>query len=175
MSGKATAATQMAIETMAWATNYCGTFYVGCLSARSNPSLKRGSWSVRSPSGRDIASGRAAVPQWLYSIAKRWSTRSTGEPHTKGCSDRDRDRQHVDRAVFQLGDFAQRVERGVGEQVGRGFGVGERDEGGVGRHARVQPHRQVSILQPLFRGNFLDPSLLDEIKKHGYSAKLAGG
>ncbi|MCZ6623746.1 MAG: UbiD family decarboxylase [Deltaproteobacteria bacterium] len=29
---------------------------------------------------------------------------------------------------------------------------------------RVQPHRQISILQPLFRGNFLDPSLLDEIK-----------
>ena len=29
---------------------------------------------------------------------------------------------------------------------------------------RVQPHRQVSILQPLFRGNFLDPSLVDEIK-----------
>jgi UbiD family decarboxylase len=27
---------------------------------------------------------------------------------------------------------------------------------------RVQPHKQVSILQPLFRGNFLDPSLLDE-------------
>lgn len=29
---------------------------------------------------------------------------------------------------------------------------------------RVQPHRQISILQPLFRGNFLDPSLVDEIK-----------
>lgn len=29
---------------------------------------------------------------------------------------------------------------------------------------RVQPHLQVSILQPLFRGNFLDPSLVDEIK-----------
>lgn len=29
---------------------------------------------------------------------------------------------------------------------------------------RVQPHCQVSILQPLFRGNFLDPSLVDEIK-----------
>ncbi len=29
---------------------------------------------------------------------------------------------------------------------------------------RVQPHRQISILQPLFRGNFLDPSLMDEIK-----------
>lgn len=29
---------------------------------------------------------------------------------------------------------------------------------------RVQPHQQVSILQPLFRGNFLDPSLVDEIK-----------
>lgn len=29
---------------------------------------------------------------------------------------------------------------------------------------RVQPHRQVSILQPLFRGSFLDPSLADEIK-----------
>src|SRR3990170_2138138 len=29
---------------------------------------------------------------------------------------------------------------------------------------RVQPHLQVSILQPLFRGDFLDPSLLDEIK-----------
>jgi 2,5-furandicarboxylate decarboxylase 1 len=32
---------------------------------------------------------------------------------------------------------------------------------------RVQPHRQVSILQPLFRGNFLDPSLVDEIKTSG--------
>ena len=32
---------------------------------------------------------------------------------------------------------------------------------------RVQPHRQVSILQPLFRGNFLDPSLTDEIKTSG--------
>src|SRR5574341_2155553 len=32
---------------------------------------------------------------------------------------------------------------------------------------RVQPHRQISILQPLFRGNFLDPSLLDEIKTSG--------
>jgi 2,5-furandicarboxylate decarboxylase 1 len=32
---------------------------------------------------------------------------------------------------------------------------------------RVQPHKQVSILQPLFRGNFLDPSLLDEIKTSG--------
>lgn len=29
---------------------------------------------------------------------------------------------------------------------------------------RVQPHLQVSILKPLFRGDFLDPSLLDEIK-----------
>jgi len=29
---------------------------------------------------------------------------------------------------------------------------------------RVQPHHQVSILKPLFRGNYLDPSLLDEIK-----------
>ena len=29
---------------------------------------------------------------------------------------------------------------------------------------RVQPHLQVSILKPLFRGNFLDPSLVDEIK-----------
>ncbi len=29
---------------------------------------------------------------------------------------------------------------------------------------RVQPHAQVSILKPLFRGNFLDPSLMDEIK-----------
>jgi 2,5-furandicarboxylate decarboxylase 1 len=32
---------------------------------------------------------------------------------------------------------------------------------------RVQPHAQVSILQPLFRGNFLDPSLMDEIKTSG--------
>ena len=32
---------------------------------------------------------------------------------------------------------------------------------------RVQPHKQISILQPLFRGNFLDPSLLDEIKTSG--------
>jgi 2,5-furandicarboxylate decarboxylase 1 len=32
---------------------------------------------------------------------------------------------------------------------------------------RVQPHRQISILQPLFRGNFLDPSLTDEIKTSG--------
>ena len=32
---------------------------------------------------------------------------------------------------------------------------------------RVQPHQQVSILQPLFRGNFLDPSLVDEIKTSG--------
>jgi len=32
---------------------------------------------------------------------------------------------------------------------------------------RVQPHLQVSILQPLFRGNFLDPSLVDEIKTSG--------
>jgi 3-polyprenyl-4-hydroxybenzoate decarboxylase len=32
---------------------------------------------------------------------------------------------------------------------------------------RVQPHRQVSILQPLFRGNLLDPSLVDEIKTSG--------
>jgi 2,5-furandicarboxylate decarboxylase 1 len=32
---------------------------------------------------------------------------------------------------------------------------------------RVQPHCQVSILQPLFRGNFLDPSLMDEIKTSG--------
>jgi UbiD family decarboxylase len=32
---------------------------------------------------------------------------------------------------------------------------------------RVQPHCQVSILQPLFRGNFLDPSLVDEIKTSG--------
>lgn len=29
---------------------------------------------------------------------------------------------------------------------------------------RVQPHRQVSILEPLFRGNTLDPSLQDQIK-----------
>jgi UbiD family decarboxylase len=29
---------------------------------------------------------------------------------------------------------------------------------------RVQPHRQVSILAPLFRGNTLDPSLQDQIK-----------
>ena len=29
---------------------------------------------------------------------------------------------------------------------------------------RVQPHLQISILQPLFRGNVLDPSLVDEIK-----------
>lgn len=29
---------------------------------------------------------------------------------------------------------------------------------------RVQPHLQVAILKPLFRGDFLDPSLLDEIK-----------
>ncbi len=29
---------------------------------------------------------------------------------------------------------------------------------------RVQPHLQVSILGPLFRGDFLDPSLLEEIK-----------
>ncbi len=29
---------------------------------------------------------------------------------------------------------------------------------------RVQPHLQVSILQPLMRGDFLDPSLLEEIK-----------
>ncbi|MEK7341788.1 MAG: UbiD family decarboxylase [Candidatus Binatota bacterium] len=32
---------------------------------------------------------------------------------------------------------------------------------------RVQPHQQVSILKPLFRGNYLDPSLLDEIKTSG--------
>jgi UbiD family decarboxylase len=32
---------------------------------------------------------------------------------------------------------------------------------------RVQPHCQISILQPLFRGNFLDPSLVDEIKTSG--------
>ena len=32
---------------------------------------------------------------------------------------------------------------------------------------RVQPHAQVSILKPLFRGNYLDPSLLDEIKTSG--------
>ena len=32
---------------------------------------------------------------------------------------------------------------------------------------RVQPHLQISILQPLFRGNFLDPSLVDEIKTSG--------
>ena len=32
---------------------------------------------------------------------------------------------------------------------------------------RVQPHLQVSILKPLFRGNFLDPSLVDEIKTSG--------
>jgi len=32
---------------------------------------------------------------------------------------------------------------------------------------RVQPHRQVSILKPLFRGNMLDPSLEDEIKTSG--------
>jgi len=32
---------------------------------------------------------------------------------------------------------------------------------------RVQPHRQVSILKPLFRGNMLDPSLDDEIKTSG--------
>ena len=32
---------------------------------------------------------------------------------------------------------------------------------------RVQPHIQVSILQPLFRGNLLDPSLVDEIKTSG--------
>lgn len=32
---------------------------------------------------------------------------------------------------------------------------------------RVQPHQQVSILQPIFRGNFLDPSLVDEIKTSG--------
>jgi hypothetical protein len=31
----------------------------------------------------------------------------------------------------------------------------------------VQPHAQVSILQPIFRGNFLDPSLMDEIKTSG--------
>ena len=30
-----------------------------------------------------------------------------------------------------------------------------------------EPHRQISILQPLFRGNFLDPSLVDEIKTSG--------
>ena len=35
---------------------------------------------------------------------------------------------------------------------------------------RVQPHRQISILQPLFRGNFLDPSLVDEIKTSGMPA-----
>lgn len=32
---------------------------------------------------------------------------------------------------------------------------------------RVQPHQQVSILKPLFRGNYLDPSLVDEIKTSG--------
>jgi 2,5-furandicarboxylate decarboxylase 1 len=32
---------------------------------------------------------------------------------------------------------------------------------------RVQPHAQVSIIQPLLTGNFLDPSLLDEIKTSG--------
>lgn len=32
---------------------------------------------------------------------------------------------------------------------------------------RVQPHLQVDILKPLFRGNFLDPSLRDEIKTSG--------
>jgi len=32
---------------------------------------------------------------------------------------------------------------------------------------RVQPHLQVNILKPLFRGNFLDPSLRDEIKTSG--------
>ncbi|MEK6601916.1 MAG: UbiD family decarboxylase [Candidatus Binatota bacterium] len=32
---------------------------------------------------------------------------------------------------------------------------------------RVQPHQQISILKPLFRGNYLDPSLLDEIKTSG--------
>ncbi len=29
---------------------------------------------------------------------------------------------------------------------------------------RVQPHRQISIMPPIFRGNMLDPSLEDEIK-----------
>lgn len=29
---------------------------------------------------------------------------------------------------------------------------------------RVQPHRQMTIMEPLFRGNMLDPSLVDEIK-----------
>src|ERR671913_212990 len=32
---------------------------------------------------------------------------------------------------------------------------------------RVQPHLQISITPPIFRGNFLDPSLLDEIKTSG--------
>jgi len=32
---------------------------------------------------------------------------------------------------------------------------------------RVQPHLQVSIIPPLFTGNYLDPSLLDEIKTSG--------
>lgn len=32
---------------------------------------------------------------------------------------------------------------------------------------RVQPHLQISIIQPLLQGNFLDPSLADEIKTSG--------
>jgi 2,5-furandicarboxylate decarboxylase 1 len=41
---------------------------------------------------------------------------------------------------------------------------------------RVQPHKQVSILQPLFRGNFLDPSLLGEIKiRHDRRCNQATG
>ena len=32
---------------------------------------------------------------------------------------------------------------------------------------RVQPHRQISIIQPLLRGNMLDPSLVDGIKTSG--------
>ena len=58
------------------------------------------------------------------------------------------DRLHVRRAVFELGNFAEGIERRIGKQVRGGFGETEgREDQAVG-HAGVHAHRQFDGAAP---------------------------
>src|SRR5262245_35782055 len=48
-----------------------------------------------------------------------------------------RDRFHLRRAILEFGDFPERIERGIGEQIGRGLDIGERDKDDAIRHRIV--------------------------------------
>src|SRR5262249_33483352 len=57
-----------------------------------------------------------------------------------GCFGERLQRLDLGSAEFELGDLAERIEGGIGQQVGRRLGVAERDEDHAVGHVGVDPH-----------------------------------